>query len=265
MRISRNVTLLAIFGALLVSGGQACGGHPEAPDSGTPDSGGGPMDSGGGQDVVQQQDAGGTLVLIDDEEQNTGSLDGNGGVVGAWYTYNDGTAAASETPAAGAAFTDTAITAGDDPLAPTSLFVAEMKGMGFATWGAGMGFDLNNAGGEAGVAMPYDASKYKAFVFYAKAGTGTASVRFNVHTLNTDASGTSGCTGTSTSQCNDDFGENLSLTTSWASYTVNFGDLAQQGFGKKTTWDPNEMLSVHFQVGKNTTFDIAVDNIYFLE
>ena len=262
MRIARSLPLLVIFGTFIAVNGEACGGHPEAPDSGGDT---GTNDTGSGQDVITPQDAGGTLVLIDDMEQNTGSIDGNGGVVGAWYTYNDGTAAATETPPAGAAFVDSAITAGDNPLAPSSLFVANMKGSGFTTWGAGMGFDLDNAGGDAGVAMPYDASKYKGFVFYAKVGTGTASVRFNVHTKNTDVSGTSGCTGTSTSQCNDDFGENMSFTQSWASYTVNFTDLAQSGFGKKTTWDPNEMLSIHFQVGKSTSFDISLDNIYFLE
>jgi hypothetical protein len=245
-----------------LSGG-ACGGHPEAPDSGT-DSGPGPDT--GGQDVVPPVDAGGTLVLIDDMEQNTGSIDGNApNLVGAWYTYNDGTAAGSETPPAGAPFADAAIKSGDNPLAPGSLFIAEMKGSGFTTWGAGMGFDLHNPGGDAGVAQAYDATKYKAFVFYAKVGTGTASVRFNVHTMNTDAAGTSGCTGTGTSQCNDDFGENMTFTQSWASYTVNFTDLNQQGFGKKATWDPNELLSIHFQVGKGTTFDIMLDNIYFLQ
>ena len=210
-------------------------------------------------------DSGLMLLLIDDQQKNTGSIDGNGGVVGAWYTYNDGTTAGMQTPAAGGPFADTAITAGSNPLAPSNIFAAEMKGSGFTVWGAGMGFDLNNAGGDGGVAMKFDASTFKGFYFYAMAGTGTASVRFNVHTLNTDASGTSGCMGTGTSQCNDDFGSNLTFTSSWAAYKVNFTDLAQQGFGKKTTFDANEMLSVHFQVGKSVPFDIWINNIYFIQ
>jgi hypothetical protein len=90
-------------------------------------------------------DAGGAaLDVIDDMEGATGSILTKEGRVGAWYTYNDATAGATETP--GVPFLPSVIT----PPRGASTYAARMQGAGFTTWGAGMGLNFNDPGDGAG-------------------------------------------------------------------------------------------------------------------
>jgi hypothetical protein len=141
-----------------------------------------------------------------------------------------------------------------------------MQGSGFATWGAGMGFNFNDPGnGEGGSnMMTYDASAYSGLMFWARVGSAsTASIRLNISDKQTDPAGGI-CA--PMAKCSDDFGVALTLTTDWQAYTVKFSDLAQEGWGQAvaTGFDAKNVYAVHFQVTKGSTFDVWVDDLYFL-
>jgi hypothetical protein len=200
----------------------------------------------------------GTEDLIDDMEGGTGSILAKSGRVGAWYVYNDGSTTGTQTP--GVPFEPTEL----KPARGTSVFAARMTGSGFATWGAGMGFNFNDPGDGKGGSLKsaYDASAYQAITFWAKAGAGSAvSVRINVSTKDTDPAG-GVC---ASAKCSDHFGRNLNLTTEWEKYTVRFSDLTQSGWGQAVAkFDASAVYAVQFQVGKGATFDIYVDDVAFL-
>jgi hypothetical protein len=229
-------------------------------DAPTTDSGS-PRDSGSG-------DAGVSYVLIDDMEGNTGEISLTGGN-GYWFTYGDGTTGASESPTAGGAFTDTAISPARSISAPfaalsgaTSTYGAALSGMGFSAY-AGMGFNFENPPPVA----TYDATAYSGFVFWGRIGgtTTDGTVRFLVPDANTDSSG-SICT-----TCSDYLGKNLTFTTSWQMFTVLYSDLSQIGFGlpKETTLNAAKLFGVQLQVTTKApageAFDVWIDDLYFIK
>jgi hypothetical protein len=187
--------------------------------------------------------------LIDDLEDMDGSINSTGGRDGAWYTYNDGTAAGMQTPLAGATFVPEM--PGDN-----SMMAAHTTGSGFTTWGAGFGFDLNNTGTAK---MPYDASAHTGIIFSAKGTPFRVKVLTTATTPMTDG-GT--CMGTS-AQCGDNYGMAIPATSGWQQFVVPFASLKQEGWGIKTPFDATTVLGVQFQVGTKVTFDIWIDNVGF--
>jgi len=197
-------------------------------------------------------------------ENGLGSIAPICGRTGYWYTYNDMTAGAVQTPAAGKAFTDSAIvpprTTEDGG---TSSMAARTTGSGFTAYGAGMGFDLDDPG--AGAAKhTYDASSYSGVTFWAMGSAG-GSVRFNVADKATDPSGGICMGSTGTDQCNDHHGHALMLTTTWQEFTFTWAQLTQQGFGyAEATLDTSDLIGMQFQVGAPTgSFDVWIDDIAF--
>lgn len=237
--------------------GTAGGGDdPVAPNSGTKDPEPAKGDGTGTGGTAPAPAA--NLEVVDDMEGGTGSILPKAGRLGAWYTYNDATAGAKQTP--GVPFEPSA-------LAPTrgeSAFAAHMAGSGFTTWGAGMGFNFNDPGdGKGGTAkLAYDASAYAGIAFWAKAGAGsTTSLRVNISDKDTDPAGAV-CPA---AKCSDHFGKNLNITTDWALYTLKFADLTQLGWGQAVPkFDPAAVYAVQFQVAKGTTFDIRIDDVALL-
>ncbi|HVK64917.1 MAG TPA: hypothetical protein VM694_10595, partial [Polyangium sp.] len=59
----------------------------------------------------------------------------------------------------------------------SSAYGANTKGSGFTEWGAGFGFDLNNDGLTK---KAFNGSQFAGIQFWAKIGSGTGAVRFNV-------------------------------------------------------------------------------------
>jgi hypothetical protein len=211
---------------------------------------------------VTTTDGGITIEMIDDMEANTGLVIAVKGRSGAWFTYNDGTSTAAQTPDAGGKFLPTVIT----PARGSSNYASRTNGSGFKTWGAGMGFNINDppSGPNMNIRSPYDASNYTGFVFWARIAVGTtAAVRFNVPNKDTDPAG--GVCAPS-SACSDFFGKNLILTDTWTEYVIKYGDLAQLGWGEPVTsgFDPKTIYGCEFAVGANTTFDVWIDDIAFL-
>jgi hypothetical protein len=215
-----------------------------------------------GQDTgTMQQDTGTNppppcmKTLIDDMEHGDGTILKNCGRVGAWYTYNDQTAQAVQTPSMGANFIPDTIPNGGRM---GSLHAAHTSGMGFTTWGAGMGFDVNNAGMSK---QTYDASMFAGIRFWVMSQSGAMAVRFNVADKDTDPAG-GVCS--PMAKCNDHFGSNLSVSSTWQQISVKFSDMKQQGWGQPANaFNPSTMYGVQFQFAPNVTFDLWVDDIEF--
>jgi hypothetical protein len=110
----------------------------------------------------------------------------------------------------------------------------------------------------------YNASKYTGITFFAKKGTSTAAsaMRIKVPDRNTDPVGHV-CT-----TCNNDFGNDLTLTTSWQQFTVRFSTMTQQaGWGapRPAHIDPTGLLGLKFQLEtKGAAFDVWIDDVQFI-
>ena len=239
------------------AGASGTGGSTGSGTGGTGTGGAGGSGGAGGDTTA---DTGtGSVDMIDDMEDNDGSILGVNGRVGAWYTYNDATAAAMQVPKQGDPFTMTA--GGRDGTG----YAANTNGGGFTVWGAGYGFNLKDSGNDAGGSNKsvYDASAYSGITFWAKAGaTSDKALRVNVSNKETDPAGAI-CA--PMDKCNDHYGSPLTLTAEWAKYTLPFSKMAQSGWGQSVAkFDVSTLYAVQFQVGKNTTFDISIDEVGFL-
>ena len=109
----------------------------------------------------------------------------------------------------------------------------------------------------------YDASKYAGIAFWAKKGeNSTPKVRLKVPDGNTDPDGAV-CT-----ECFNDFGGDLSLTTEWKLYVYPWKAMKQMpGWGnpRKPHITPSKLYGVQFQVNiPSATYDICVDDLQFI-
>jgi len=109
----------------------------------------------------------------------------------------------------------------------------------------------------------YNASRYTGFTFWAKKGTSTANgaIRIKVPDHNTDPAG-----GVCTS-CGNDFGTNLTLTTTWTQFTVRFANLTQESGGapRPPSIDATQLYGIKFQAQtKNANYDVWIDDVTFI-
>ncbi|WP_441292493.1 hypothetical protein ACSRUE_20760 [Sorangium sp. KYC3313] len=199
-----------------------------------------------------------TIEMIDDMEDNDNAILAKGGRVGDWYTFNDGSEGATQTPPPDPAgtgeepFTMTAL----EPARSRSTYAARSWGEGFETWGAGFGFDLNSP---EGVKASYDASAYTGITFWAKLGPGSGtSVTVTISDPGTDSSG--GCT-----EC-DQWQKALPVTEEWQQFTIPFADLKQGGWGDPAGTeqiDATKLYAIQFQIGIAPKFDLYIDDLGF--
>ncbi len=196
-----------------------------------------------------------STAVIDDMEGGEAGIKKICGRSGYWYTYNDGTSGGTQTPAPGASCVPADIPGGR----AGSTKAQHTTGSGISTWGAGLAFDLANAGGTSSKTT-YDASKYSGITFFAKASA-TLSLRVNLPTKGTDPLGGI-CT--PSSKCSDHNGSTISVGTSWAPVTLLFKDMKQLGWGMPATFDPKTVYAVQFQVDKGVAFDFWIDDIAFV-
>lgn len=233
------------------------------------DGGGPPVDaqdaaSNDVRDAAMVFDAGdGSLnvELVDDLESQSGHIPALNSRSGSWFTYNDKLDGGTQTPSPDAAFLPVATM---PPLGGSS-YSAETFGNCLSY--AGMGFTLNDppSGPNAGIRSTYDATAYVGVTFWARVGSGsTTQVRFNVLDRNTDSAG--GVCTVDGGVCSDYFGANLTLTTSWSQQILYFSALHQQGFGVpgELSVDKAHLYGMNFQVNGKVTYDVWVDNIYFI-
>ncbi|MGK3960662.1 carbohydrate binding domain-containing protein [Sorangium sp. So ce118] len=201
-----------------------------------------------------------SIELIDDMEDNDNAILAEGGRVGYWYTFNDGTAAAKQNPPPDPEGT------GETPFTMTELAPARGQsttavrswGSGFEEWGAGFGFDLNSP---EGAKAAYDASAYTGITFWAKVGAGSIkSATVMISDPGTDQEG-----GVCTDEC-DKWQKTLPLTEEWQQFTIPFVELKQGGWGTPAGTeqiDATQLYSIQFQVGVAPEFDVYIDDLGF--
>jgi hypothetical protein len=208
-------------------------------------------------ETVAEADADATdpCLLIDDMEDGDAVVLVRCGRRGNWFTFNDATSGASQTPAPTAVCLPTLIPGGGRG---TSLYAMRTYGSGFTTWGAGIGFNFINSG------PSYDVSSWHGVTFWAHVATGTTtSVRFDFPDVDTDARG--GVCSTTSPGCGDHFGVAIALTTTWTLYTIRFTDLAQEGWGHvASAFNPAKVYGMQLQTSASATFDIWIDDVSFL-
>jgi hypothetical protein len=208
--------------------------------------------------------------VIDDFEDGNYNLAPNGGRVGNWYNYGDGTGTENwlVAPIQG-------------QRGPTSLEGMHVSGGNFTTWGCGLGVDLSNSGGGTCTKVPYNASfdnsgtmtPYAGITFWARSAAGTLSLSVVFPDGDTDSAGMvcGTCSGSSWTPIGDGVCDHHYLTvvsvgTDWKRYTVMFKDLTLEPGGKPvpTAFDPTRLVSVQFRINPGTTFDFWVDDVAFV-
>jgi hypothetical protein len=230
--------------------GDGGGSGPEAGPPIIPGADGGPLRGTDGGILA------GDLIDNMDLEVAPGSILANGGRRGTWFTFYDGTSGGI-VPLPSPASPPSAIIGTITSFAGvTTNKAAHMTGNGVATY-AGMGFNVN----ALATAMTYDASAYQGIVFWARTGTGTASLSFNIPDMNTSAQG-GVCT-----TCGDNLSlPPIALTTTWQQYVASFNQLRPQGFGvpPEAALDVAAIYGAQFQMTAGPSFDVWVDDVYFI-
>jgi hypothetical protein len=224
----------------------------DAQDGSTADSSDAPL-------TVDGADGSLRIELIDDLESQSGHIPAISGRAGSWFTYNDGLDGGTQTPAPTAA---SFVPASTTPPLGNSSYSARTSGNCLKY--AGMGFTLNDPP-STGVRTTYNGTAYIGVTFWARVGAGSATqVRFNVLDRNTDPAG--GVCTVDGGVCSDYLGALLTLTTSWTQQTLYFSSLHQQNFGvpPESSLDTAHLYGMNFQVNGNVTFDVWVDNVYFI-
>jgi endoglucanase len=200
------------------------------------------------------KDCGPEGMIDDGEDGNNQNLPlANRG--GYWYTFVD-KAGSTITPMAGEQGGTFTMTEGG---ANASKYAANMKGkigQAMIVFG-GLGMNFIDPKGQ------YDASKYTGIAFYAKRGeNSTGKVRLKVPDASTDPEGGI-C-----SECFNDFGADINLTTEWKKYVFPFKKMTQlSGWGAphKPHIDPSKIYGVQFQVNtQGANYDIWVDDLQFI-
>jgi hypothetical protein len=177
---------------------------------------------------------------------------------GFWYVYNDGTGIQTPSP--------NSVIPLARPGANGTGYSLETSGSDFTDWGAGLGVNLNHpANGPLGT---YDASAFKCLTFWAKSpNANTISVA--LATLSTTAQGSmtgGNCVATATKACNDHYGYDIHLTSTFQKYTINFANLRQQGWGVVApglSQELSRILSLNIQVLGFAPFDFSIDEVAF--
>jgi len=211
------------------------------------------------------------VSLIDDLEGLPPLIPVTDGRAGAWYTYNDNTEGATQTPPpCGTPFSPA------EPGARESLYAARSTGSGFSDWGAGFGFDLNNMGMEPTIdeetgecvidystRMTYDASAYTGISFYAKSFSGNLNIDVKIPALADTPIEEGGACDVADGQCGNSYQAIATLKGTWQGYEVPFDSFAQGSWGQRQDLDLATLVGVQFQTRANAMFDIAIDHVCF--
>ena len=227
--------------------------------------------------------------------------DATSGIIGAWYSYGDGAGSAANvnstdsqdsdciklgmftadecsqitTPIPGQPFMPTDATTGEMCTAGTAAKVLTPPGMPTGTpdysdlFGAGIGLDFNNPGGDAGVKMPINLSAYKGFSFDF---SGSMIPIGNKIRVNFPFVGEHGTDSPYFAANKTDDHSTLSTTST---NTVLWADilgpayLTGQGVTNIPAFDPTMVESIQFQVFTNTgaaiPYAFCVSNLTLLQ
>lgn len=189
-------------------------------------------------------------AMIENAEDNNNQVMLQDNRTGYIYTYVDKAGSTISPNSDGAAFT---MTPGG---ANGSKFAIRMTGKIGTADVVYAGIGVNFVDPKA----PYDVSKYKGIAFWAKAAQPTK-VRVKLPDKDTDPDGKV-C-----SECYNDFGKEIDLTTAWQRYVITFDEMKQDsGWGAPTppAIDKKSIYAVQFQVNqKGADYDVWVDDLGF--
>jgi endoglucanase len=193
-------------------------------------------------------------ALVDDGEDGNNQTPPNAGRGGYWYTFKDAGTTTID-PQAGA-YGGGAFTMSEGGHA--SSWAARIHGKigtGSVVF-AGIGVNFVDPKGQ------YDASQFTGVSFWAKRGAdSTGKVRLKVPDANTDPEG-GVCT-----ECFNDFGADLTLTTEWKQYVVPFKAMRQlSGWGAphKPHVSADKLYGLQWQVQvPSARYDIWLDDVTF--
>jgi hypothetical protein len=197
---------------------------------------------------------GADFELIDNMEDANALIDFTADRAGIWFSFNDGTPSATQTPPPNAeAFTMDAL----DVPRGASHRAAHTYGTGFTEWGAGMGFNLR-------LTLAYDASSYAGIAFWMRQGRANASSALRLSIPDNDTSPLSNvCQG---DLCHDDFGQDLVLTDAWQYHAVRWSDMTQRGWSGEVfpSIDASALYGVRFQSEQGGDFEFWIDDVGLL-
>jgi hypothetical protein len=185
--------------------------------------------------------------MIDNMEAGTGQILMQQGRSGSWFTYNDKTPGATQTPMPGGIALPALIPGGT----PCDMRAAHTFGSGFTTWGAGIGFTLLNT-------KPYDASMHQGIKFSARGASEIVRVNFPTSATEAVAYG-----GACVQQCEDHFGMDITPTSAWQGFTIPFANLGQLGWGAPAMFNPKKLIAVELLISPTPMFDLWIDDISF--
>jgi len=231
---------------------------------GSPEPGGGsPAVAGGGTTGGETGGAstGGAPVapeLIDDCDDGNNQLRLNQERNGYWSTFGPTACNNSPTNAMATQFMSAASTGNG-----TGLKALHFVSQGGDEDSCGVGFDFSKP------KAAYDASAYAGVSFGARSASGSQILLVKVATVGTDpmfdfcddaAEPGSG------EQCYDHFLAPVTVTATWAEYTVSFEELMQEGWGyvPPDGFDPAEVVGIQW-VAKPGTSDFWIDDVKFVE
>lgn len=199
---------------------------------------------------------GAELELIDSMEDGVPTIDETAGRNGFWFTFNDKTG--------GTQYPGTIAEKTGFPMAPIvparagSEYGIRTDGSGFRLWGSGVGIHIKSQN-------TYDASRYAGISFWARRGRSmTTTLRFNVPDIETSALGQR-CD-LAGEKCDDDFGVDLTLSTSFRYFSVTWADMTQANWSHTSlpAIDPAHIYGLRFQTKENEPFDFWVDDVTLL-
>jgi endoglucanase len=211
--------------------------------------------SGGGSSAGAENTADGKACgpdgVLDDGEDVDNRVLARSGRTGYWYTFAD-KVGSTVTPAAGGAF---AMEQQGANGSTRSAKVVGKIGTGDVVF-AGVGVNFIDPKG------PYDASAYKGVSFYARRGeSSVGKVRLKVPDASTDPDG-GAC-----SDCYNDFGMDLELTTTWKKYVVPFSamkQLAGWGAPRPSAINSTKLYGLQWQVNSaGASYELWIDDIQF--
>lgn len=233
------------------------GGTSTTPDGGTGEGGSGNEPAVGGTSGAGS--GGGSVVspigLLDGFEDDDLTVEPSDGRSGVWYLFNDGTVGA----------------AGPDPLVCTKLVDAPAElGMlalrvtatGFTGFGSGLGVDFR-AGKK-----PYDASELTGIRFWARVGEGkNTRHRLQLVDGTTDKLGgkcNPAVDAPNDEKCENHFGKDLILASTWTQYVVPFADLTQQDWGLRAeALDKTTLYGLQLTAKAKLDVEVWLDEIEF--
>jgi hypothetical protein len=202
---------------------------------------------------------GATYDAVDDLEDGDRYILTEDGRIGSWYTYNDNSTGGWQTPAT------------DEPFVPSvgghseSSFSAYTEAEGYATWGAGFGFDLATPPTLPGEKAPedkglYDANQYDGLHLLVQ-GSGTVMLSLVQHNILDPANG--GTCDETRGDCNDHYKVAIDLPDQWSGITLPFANFEQSGWGIPESLDLSSLVAIQVQSEANETLNVAVDEVKF--